>query len=108
MTISESLSSRISEVIDVAEEMALMSITDGNVAPSEVISERLAPSLMQARTYVEVGMISAPEVRSGITDAAAIASDLADAYPEYARLFSMLNQLREFLSEASRQAWASP
>ena len=104
MTLAESFSRQISEVIDVAEEMALMSMADGNIAPSEVVSERLAPSLMEARTYVEVGMISAPEVRSGITDAAAIASDLADDYPEYARLFSMLNQLRESLSKASPRA----
>ena len=89
------LTDAIVDAIETAEELALTSVTRGDYTQSEIISERLTPSLMQARIYAEINMISAPEIASGIAEATAVASDLADIDAKYAPLLSMLRRLRE-------------
>ena len=88
----------IADAIQTAEELALTSVARGDYTQSEIISERLTPNLMQARMYAEIRMTSAPEIRSGIAEATAIASDLADIDSKYSPLLSMLRRLREAVS----------
>ena len=89
------LTESIAEAIDTAEELALISVARGDYTQSEIISERLTPNLMQAKTYAEISMVSAPEIRSGIAEATAVAADLADIDSKYSPLLSMLRRLRE-------------
>lgn len=89
------LTESIAEVIDTAEALALTSVARGDFTQSEVISERLTPNLMQAKLYAEISMTSVPEIVSGIAEATAVASDLADIDSKYSPLLSMLRRLRE-------------
>ncbi len=90
-----SLAEEIAQAIEAAEEMGLMSISRGELVPARMISDRLTPALMQARTYAEVDMLTAPEIRMGISEATVIASDLADLGAEFVPLMSMMYRLRE-------------
>ena len=92
------LTESIAEAIETAEALALTSVARGDFTQSEVISERLTPNLMQAKLYAEISMTSVPEIRSGIADATAVASDLADMDSKYSPLLSMLRRLREAVS----------
>ncbi len=92
------LTESIAEAIETAEALALTSVARGDFTQSEVISERLTPNLMQAKLYAEISMTSVPEIRSGITEATAVASDLADMDSKYSPLLSMLRRLREAVS----------
>ncbi len=92
---AEELTLAIAEAIQTAEELALTSVARGDYSQSEIISERLTPNLMQAKMYAEIAMTSAPEIRTGIAEATAVASDLADIDSKYSPLLSMLRRLRE-------------
>ena len=92
------LTSSIAEAIETAEGLALTSVARGDYSQSEIISERLTPKLMQAKLYAEISMTSAPEIMSGIAEATAVASDLADIDSKYSPLLSMLRRLREAVS----------
>lgn len=92
------LTESIAEAIETVEALALTSVARGDFTQSEVISERLTPNLMQAKLYAEISMTSVPEVRNGIAEATAIASDLADMDSKYSPLLSMLRRLREAVS----------
>ena len=92
---AEELTLAISEAIQTAEQLALTSVARGDYTQSEIISERLTPNLMQAKMYAEIAMTSAPEITSGIAEATAVASDLADIDPKYGTLLSALRRLRE-------------
>ncbi len=81
-----------------AEELALGSVARGDYRQSEIISEQLTPQLLQSRMYAEIGMLSAPEIRTGIAEATAAASDLMDIDSNYGPLLSMLRRLREAVS----------
>ena len=85
----------IAEAIRTAEELALTSVARGDYEQSEIVSERLTPQLLQSKTYVEISLMSAPEVKSGIAEATAVAADLADLDAKYSPLLSMLRRLRE-------------
>lgn len=95
---AEELTHAIAAAIQTAEELALTSVSRGDYSQSEIISERLTPSLMQAKMYAEIAMTSAPEIRTGIAEATAVASDLADIDSKYSPLLSMLRRLREAAS----------
>ena len=99
---AQELTLAIGEAIQTAEELALTSVARGDYSQSEIISERLTPHLMQAKMYAEIAMTSAPEIRGGIADATAVASDLADIDPKYGTLLSMLRRLREAASRHIR------
>ena len=92
------LTESIAEAIETAEALALTSVARGDFTQSDVISERLTPNLMQAKLYAEISMTSVSEVRSGIAEATAVASDLADMDSKYSPLLSMLRRLREAVS----------
>ncbi len=72
-----------------------MSISRGEHLPARIISDRLTPALIQARTYAEIDMLAAPEIRLGISEATVTASDLADIDKEFGPLLSMMYRLRE-------------
>lgn len=95
---AEELTLAIGEAIQTAEELALTSVARGDYSHSDIISERLTPSLMQAKMYAEIGMTSAPEIWAGIAEATAVASDLSDIDPKFSPLLSMLRRLREAVS----------
>ena len=94
----DELTVSIADAIQTAEELALTSVARGDYTQSEIISERLTPNLMQAKMYAEIRMTSAPEIWSGIAEATAVASDLADIDSKYSPLLSMLRRLREAVS----------
>lgn len=66
------------------------------------IRDDIVPALYAARTHVEVGQGSAPEVRLALSKAALVAGDLADASPVYAPLLSRLRRLQEDAATAAR------
>ena len=76
--------------------------TDRNLATR--IGEELIPAVFEARTYLEVGYIRAPEVRLNISRASLVASDLADTDRSFATLHSRIRVLQEEASMASRGA----
>ena len=95
---AEEFTEAISEAIQTAEELALRSVARGDYTHSDLISERLTPYLMQAKTYAEIGMTSAPEIRSGIAEATAVVAELADIDSSFSPLLSTLRRLREAVS----------
>ena len=66
------------------------------------IGEELIPALFEARTYLEVGQLAAPEIRHSISRASLVASDLADDNPAFGPLHSRLRVLLEEAGVASR------
>lgn len=67
-----------------------------------LIGDELIPALFEARTYLEVGHLRAPEIRLGISKASIVASDLADDDPSFGPLHSRLRVLLEEAGLASR------
>jgi hypothetical protein len=65
------------------------------------ISDDLLPALLEARTYVEVGQLAAPEIRLALARAAVVAGEIADADPAYAPLHSRVRVLIEDAGSAS-------
>ncbi len=89
----------LDEAVQMAEEVA--------APPAErwvarAISDKLIPSLYDARTYLEVGLMSSPEIRLGILGARSEAGKLADTDSRYAPLYSKLRVLAEEADAASR------
>ena len=89
---------KLESVVATAEEVAAQS--EDRWARKRIGSE-LIPALYEARTYVEVGQISAPEVRLAIAKAADAARDLVDTDPKFAPLLSRIRILMEDASAAS-------
>ena len=91
----------LEEAVQMAEEIA--------APPAErwvarTISDKLIPSLYNARTYLEVGQLRSPEVRLGILNARLEAGDLANADPRYAPLYSKIRVLAEEAEIASKMS----
>ena len=98
-TTAAELTDAIAEAIETAEELALTSVARGDYTQSEIISDRLTPHLMQAKMYTEISMTSAHlRSLSGVAEATAVASELADLDSKYSPLLSMLRRLREAVS----------
>jgi hypothetical protein len=89
----------LEEAVQMAEEIA--------APPAErwvarTISDKLIPSLYDARTYLEVGQLQSPEVRLGILNARLEAGELADVDPRYAPLYSKIRVLAEEAAIAAK------
>jgi hypothetical protein len=89
----------LEEAVQMAEEIA--------APPAErwvarTISDKLIPSLYNARTYLEVGQLHSPEVRLGILNARLEAGELANADSRYAPLYSKIRVLAEEAEMASK------
>jgi hypothetical protein len=69
---------------------------------ARAISDKLIPSLYNARTYLEVGQLQSPEVRLGILNARLEAGELADVDPRYAPLYSKIRVLAEEAAIAAK------
>ena len=89
----------LDEAVRLAEELAAPP-ADRWVA--DRLRDDLIPALYDVRTYVEIGAYSAAEIRTGLSTAAVIASDLLDADPRYGPLYSRLRVLREEAGSAAR------
>jgi hypothetical protein len=89
----------LEEAVQMAEEIA--------APPAErwvarAISDKLIPSLYDARTYLEVGSLQSPEIRMGILNARLEAGELANSDPRYAPLYSKIRVLAEEAEIAQR------
>lgn len=98
----KSLVVEIDSAVDLAEQAAHNAIRVGKFNVADTISERISRNLLEARTYTEANMPNVPQVTDGIANAAATASDLADADPDFAPLLSALRRLRESANQAAR------
>ncbi len=84
--------------------MTLKPIARGLYDQADIITARLVPALIQARSYTELGMTSQPEVTAYIAQALDAASTLLDGDNSYSRLHSALQRLREDAYRARRPA----
>jgi|TARA_B100000809_G_scaffold99032_2_gene97546 hypothetical protein len=89
----------LEEAVQMAEEM---SAPPAERWVARTISDKLIPSLYEARTYIEVGQLKSPEIRLGISRAALEAGGLADVDSRYAPLYSKIRVLAEEAAIASR------
>ena len=91
----------LEEAVRMAEEIA--------APPAErwvakTISDKLIPSLYNARTYLEVGQLRSPEIRLGILNARLEAGELANADSRHAPLYSKIRVLAEEAEIATKMA----
>ncbi|MDA1258547.1 MAG: hypothetical protein O3C10_12015 [Chloroflexi bacterium] len=91
----------IEQAVRLAEEMSWppQPIYVGNR-----IRDVLIPALFDARTYIEVGQIAAPEIRDRLTAARMVAADLSQEDRGFDRLFSRLRAISEDADNAARLA----
>ena len=68
---------------------------------SGILNDELVPALFGSRTYIEVGLITEPEVHAGLARALRLAFRLADMNRKYNIL---VNRLRILLEDADRIA----
>jgi len=90
----------LEETLQIADDMVLPPTERRN---SRRIRDDLVPALLDARTYVEVGRITAPEVRLNLSVAASVAADLADRDARLAPLLSRIRVLQEQAGIAGRK-----
>lgn len=88
------------ETLRAADDMALPPTERRNAMR---IRDELVPAILEARTYVEVGRVRAPEVRLSLASAAGVAASLADADANLAPLLSRVRELQERAGIAARQ-----
>ena len=91
----------LEETVQMAEEL---SAPPAERWVARTISDKLIPSLYEARTYIEVGQLRSPEIRLGISKASLEAGELADVDPRYAPLYSKIRVLAEEVAIASRMS----
>ena len=89
----------LDEAVQLAEELAA---PPAERWAADRLRDDLIPALYDARTYAEVGVYRAAEIRLGLSGAAVIASDLLDTDPRYGSLYSRLRVLQEEAGSAAR------
>ena len=89
---------RIEEAVQIAQDLSLPPTAYNE---SEMLNDELVPALLGARTYIEVGQITEPEVHAGLARALRIAFHLVDMNRKYKTL---VNRLRILLEDADRIA----
>ena len=89
----------LEEAVQMAEEIAA---PPADRWAARTISDKLIPSLYAARTYLEIGHLSSPEIRFGISEARSEAGQLADSDPRYGPLYSKIRILAEEADIVSR------
>ncbi len=92
---------RIEEVVGIAQDLSLPPTPYNE---TDDLNNNLIPALFAARTYIEVGQVTAPEVHAGISRALRIAYRLADISRKYNTL---LNRLRILLEDSDAIANAT-
>jgi len=91
----------LDEAVQMAEEIAA---PPAERCVARTISDKLIPSLYNARTYLEVGQLRSPEVRMGILNARLEAGELANSDSRYAPLYSKIRVLAEEAEMASKMS----
>ena len=89
----------LEEAVQMAEEI---SAPPAERWVARTISDKLIPSLYNARTYLEVGQLQSPEIRLGILNARLEAGELANVDSRYAPLYSKIRVLAEEAEIASK------
>ena len=90
----------LEDALRMADEMTLPPTERRYAAP---IRDDLIPALLDARTYVEVVRVHAPEVRQNLSAAVMAATALADVDRRFAPLLSRMRVLREEAARAARE-----
>ena len=98
--VTPSLLDHLEDALQIADDMALPPTKRSNAMR---IRDELVPALLEARTYVEVGRITAPEVRLNLSAAAGVAAILADHDARLAPLLSRVRVLQEQAGLAGRE-----
>jgi hypothetical protein len=89
---------RIEEAVQMAQDLSLPPTAYNE---SGTLNDELVPALFGARTYIEVGQITEPEVHASLARALRIAFRLADMNRKYNTL---VNRLRILLEDSDRIA----
>jgi len=89
----------IEEVVRMAEELTC---PPQPIYVSNRIREDLVPALYDARTYIEVGQLSAPAIRARLMDARLVTADLSSEDNTFERLFSPLRAISENADNAAK------
>jgi hypothetical protein len=89
----------IEEVVRMAEELTW---PPQPIYVSNRIREDLVPALYDARTYIEVGQLSAPAIRARLMDARLVTADLSSEDKTFERLFSRLRAISENADNAAK------
>jgi len=90
----------IEDALKVAEDMALPPTP---ASSARRIRDGIVAGLLDARTYVEVGRVAAPEVRLNLSEAAGVAAVLADGDARLAPLLSRVRVAQEQAGIVARQ-----
>ncbi len=93
-----SLTDLLDDAVRLAEELAAPPADRWAAAR---LRDELVPALYDARSYAELSMYGAPEIRLGIAKAARLAGSLLDGDTRYSLLFSRLRILLEAASSAA-------
>ena len=96
----EELLVAIEEVVRMAEELTW---PPQPIYVSNRIREELVPALYDARTYIEVGQLSAPAVRERLMKARLVTADLSSEDKTFERLFNRLRAISENADNAAKQ-----
>ena len=96
-----SLFERIEEVVGMAQDLSLPPTPYNE---SDDLNNELIPALYSARTYIEVGQITAPEVHAGISRGLKVAYRLSEISRKYN---TIVNRLRILLDDSDNIANAT-
>lgn len=91
----------IDEAVRMAEELTW---PPQPIYVSNRIRDHLVPALFDARTYIEVGEVSAPAIRERLIAARLVAADLSTEDRGFDRLFSRLRAIAEEADNVARLA----
>ena len=69
---------------------------------SNRIREELIPALYDAKTYIEVGQVSAPVIRQRLNEARLVTADLSTEDKTFERLFNRLRAISEEADNAAK------
>ena len=96
-----SLFDRIEEVVRIAQDLSLPPTPYNE---SDDLNNELIPALYNARTYIEVGQLTAPEVHAGISRGLRVAYRLSETSRKYN---TIVNRLRILLEDSDNIANAT-
>ena len=96
-----SLFERIEEAVRMAQDLSLPSTPYNE---SDDLNNELIPALYSARTYIEVGQLTAPEVHAGLSRGLSVAYRLSEISTRYN---AIVNRLRILLEDSDNIANAT-